>query len=75
MYSGAAAAAAFASEDAFEVIRVFERREVPGGTWYADPASLRLPEDYPNNIVGYTTLIQEISQSNLGSFPPKSIPL
>lgn len=31
--TGAAAAAAFASESVFEVIRVFERREVPGGTW------------------------------------------
>lgn len=31
---GAAAAAAIASEDTFNVIRIFERREVPGGTWY-----------------------------------------
>jgi hypothetical protein len=31
---GAAAAAAFASEEYFEKIRVFERRESAGGTWY-----------------------------------------
>lgn len=31
--SGAATAAAFASENTFDVIRVFERRESPGGTW------------------------------------------
>jgi cation diffusion facilitator CzcD-associated flavoprotein CzcO len=31
--SGAITAAAFAAEDLFEVIRVFERRETPGGTW------------------------------------------
>lgn len=32
--SGAAAAAAFDAEDAFDVIQVFERRETPGGTWF-----------------------------------------
>ncbi|KAL1610976.1 hypothetical protein SLS59_000613 [Nothophoma quercina] len=32
--SGAAAAAAFEAEDAYDIIQVFERRETPGGTWY-----------------------------------------
>ena len=31
--SGAAAAAALKAEDRFNVIKVFERRETPGGTW------------------------------------------
>ncbi|KIW67514.1 hypothetical protein PV04_06758 [Phialophora macrospora] len=35
--SGAAAAAALAAEEYFERIRVFERRETPGGTWIYDP--------------------------------------
>jgi hypothetical protein len=30
---GAATAAALAAEQCFERIRVFERRETPGGTW------------------------------------------
>ncbi|KAH7380717.1 hypothetical protein BKA66DRAFT_128634 [Pyrenochaeta sp. MPI-SDFR-AT-0127] len=34
--AGAATAAAFAAEDIFDTIRVFERREVPGGTWIYD---------------------------------------
>ncbi|KAF2658833.1 putative dimethylaniline monooxygenase [Lophiostoma macrostomum CBS 122681] len=34
--AGAAAAVALSAEDAFDVIRVFERREVPGGTWIYD---------------------------------------
>ncbi|KAF2099453.1 putative dimethylaniline monooxygenase [Rhizodiscina lignyota] len=42
--AGAAAATALASENVFEVIRVFERREVPGGTWIydADPGTIEL---------------------------------
>ncbi|KAF2107995.1 putative dimethylaniline monooxygenase [Lophiotrema nucula] len=36
--SGAATAAALASENYFDVIRVFERRETPGGTWIYDPS-------------------------------------
>lgn len=31
---GAVTAAAFAAENYFEKIRVFERRESAGGTWY-----------------------------------------
>ncbi|PSN73391.1 FAD/NAD(P)-binding domain-containing protein [Corynespora cassiicola Philippines] len=34
--AGAIAAAALVSENAFEKIKVFERREVPGGTWVYD---------------------------------------
>ncbi|KAM0388108.1 hypothetical protein ACHAQC_009932 [Fusarium culmorum] len=34
--SGTAAAAALKAEDYFEKIRVFERREAPGGTWLYD---------------------------------------
>lgn len=30
---GAAAAAALAAEDAFDIIRIHDRRESPGGTW------------------------------------------
>ena len=33
--AGAAAAAALKAEACFEVIKVFERREAAGGTWYA----------------------------------------
>ncbi|KAH7141103.1 hypothetical protein EDB81DRAFT_692746 [Dactylonectria macrodidyma] len=35
--AGAAAAAALKAEDYFERIRVYERRETPGGTWIYDP--------------------------------------
>lgn len=35
--SGAIAIDALAQEKAFDVIRVFERREAPGGCWYALP--------------------------------------
>ncbi|QKX55452.1 uncharacterized protein TRUGW13939_02545 [Talaromyces rugulosus] len=44
--SGAAAAAAFASEEYFEKIRVFERRESAGGTWIydSDPSPLIKPQ-------------------------------
>ncbi|KAK5725350.1 hypothetical protein LTR15_003535 [Elasticomyces elasticus] len=35
--SGAAAAAALKAERHFDIIRVFERRETPGGTWIYDP--------------------------------------
>ncbi|KAF2009660.1 putative dimethylaniline monooxygenase [Aaosphaeria arxii CBS 175.79] len=35
--AGAVTAAALLSEAAFEIIRVFERRETPGGTWIYDP--------------------------------------
>lgn len=31
--SGAAAAAALKAEDIFDIIKIFERRETPGGTW------------------------------------------
>ncbi len=31
---GAAAAAAFGAEEYFDVIKIFERRQEPGGTWY-----------------------------------------
>ncbi|KAI1617318.1 dimethylaniline monooxygenase (N-oxide forming) [Exophiala viscosa] len=41
--SGAAAAAAFAAEACFDRIRVFERRETPGGTWIYDPGPKELP--------------------------------
>ncbi|KAF1955038.1 FAD/NAD(P)-binding domain-containing protein [Byssothecium circinans] len=34
--AGAITAVAFASEGTFDTIRVFERREVPGGTWIYD---------------------------------------
>jgi hypothetical protein len=42
---GAAAAAALAAEKCFSRIRVFERRETPGGTWIydSDPGSLLRP--------------------------------
>lgn len=43
--TGAAAAAALAAEKCFSRIRVFERRETPGGTWIydSDPGSLLRP--------------------------------
>lgn len=34
---GAIAIDALAQEKAFETIRVFERREAPGGCWYVKP--------------------------------------
>ncbi|KAK5994651.1 Thiol-specific monooxygenase [Cladobotryum mycophilum] len=36
--AGAVTAAALKAEEAFDVIRVFERREAPGGTWIYDEA-------------------------------------
>jgi cation diffusion facilitator CzcD-associated flavoprotein CzcO len=35
--AGAIAIDAFAQEEAFDVIRVFERREAAGGCWYVIP--------------------------------------
>jgi hypothetical protein len=37
---GAITAAAFAAEEYFERIQVFERRESAGGTWYFESSSL-----------------------------------
>ena len=37
---GAITLDALAKEEAFDVIRVFERREAPGGCWYALVGSL-----------------------------------
>ena len=37
---GAAVAVALAAEEAFDTIRVFERRETPGGTWYGNRPSI-----------------------------------
>jgi hypothetical protein len=54
---GAITAAALVRENYFETIRVFERRETPGGTWYNCNSQ-------PNyflaqlTITGYTTKIQ-----------------
>ncbi|KAH8881341.1 putative dimethylaniline monooxygenase [Thozetella sp. PMI_491] len=39
--SGAAAAAAFGGEEYFDVIKIFERRQEPGGTWLYDPVPTR----------------------------------
>ena len=36
---GAATAAAFAAEQYFETIRVFERKGGAGGTWFVNPDS------------------------------------
>ncbi|EXJ76958.1 hypothetical protein A1O3_10115 [Capronia epimyces CBS 606.96] len=52
--SGAAAAAAFGAEGYFDKIRVFERRETPGGTWIYDgdprPALKIVPGALPPDI-------------------------
>ncbi|CAK7206823.1 hypothetical protein SEUCBS139899_009629 [Sporothrix eucalyptigena] len=51
--SGAAAASAFAAEKYFDVIRVFERREEPGGTWIYDavpPKFDLVPGGLPHDI-------------------------
>ncbi|KAF2995054.1 hypothetical protein E8E13_001544 [Curvularia kusanoi] len=47
--SGAISIDALAQEQAFDVIRVFERREAPGGCWLEDhtPPPNILPEDLP----------------------------
>ena len=37
--SGAIAVDALTQEKAFDVIRVFERREGPGGCWYVSPSN------------------------------------
>lgn len=37
--SGAIAVDALAQEKAFDLIRVFERRERPGGCWYASDSN------------------------------------
>ncbi|KAK4170147.1 hypothetical protein QBC43DRAFT_348581 [Cladorrhinum sp. PSN259] len=41
--AGAVTAAAFEAEKYYERIRVFERRETPGGTWIYDPSPLKHP--------------------------------
>lgn len=43
VHTGAVTAAAFAAEKYFERIRVFERRESAGGTWYFCIYNLSLP--------------------------------
>ncbi|ERS99622.1 hypothetical protein HMPREF1624_02982 [Sporothrix schenckii ATCC 58251] len=51
--SGAASASALAAEGYFDVIKVFERREEPGGTWIYDavPPVLKLvPGGLPHDI-------------------------
>lgn len=51
--SGAASASSLAAEGYFDVIKVFERREEPGGTWIYDaiPPDLKLvPGGLPHNI-------------------------
>jgi cation diffusion facilitator CzcD-associated flavoprotein CzcO len=40
MLPGAVAAAALSSEGSFELIRVFERRETAGGTWFVSQTVL-----------------------------------
>lgn len=37
LQTGVIAATALKAEDVFKTIRVFERREAPGGTWIYDP--------------------------------------
>ena len=39
---GSVTAAAFAAEQYFDRIRVFERRETAGGTWYELPLLLKI---------------------------------
>ncbi|KAI8712415.1 hypothetical protein NCS52_01339600 [Fusarium sp. LHS14.1] len=61
--AGAITAAAFKAEDYYDRIRVFERRETPGGTWIYDPnpsippihpgglpADIDKPLDIPTNL-------------------------
>ncbi|KAJ3456328.1 hypothetical protein MRS44_016351 [Fusarium solani] len=61
--AGAVTAAAFKAEDYYDRIRVFERRETPGGTWIYDPnpsippiqpgglpADIDRPLDIPTNL-------------------------
>jgi len=47
---GAAAAAALAAEKCFSRIRVFERREAPGGTWIYDSDPGRLLRPAPGHL-------------------------
>lgn len=59
---GAAAAAAFDAEDAFDIIQVFERRETAGGTWY-DPLLSSLCGVLID--IGYTTKIRHHQISSI----------
>lgn len=43
--AGAIAVDALAQEKAFDIIRVFERREAPGGCWCVLSSSLKLAGD------------------------------
>lgn len=47
MQIGAITAVAFKAENYYERIRVFERRESPGGTWLVLAASNRSVDDLP----------------------------
>ena len=47
---GAAAAAALVAEKCFSRIRVFERRETPGGTWIYDSDPGRLLRPAPGHL-------------------------
>ncbi|KAI9707837.1 MAG: hypothetical protein M1820_004442 [Bogoriella megaspora] len=48
--SGAAASAACADEDVFDTIRVFERRNIPGGTWIYQDDSEATNELHPGKL-------------------------
>ncbi|KAF4966451.1 hypothetical protein FZEAL_10658 [Fusarium zealandicum] len=48
--AGAVIAAALKAEDCFERIRVFERRECPGGTWIYDPDPIAAPPLRPGEL-------------------------
>ncbi|KAK2762567.1 hypothetical protein FQN54_000740 [Arachnomyces sp. PD_36] len=52
--AGAIAVDAFAQEKAFDTIRVFERREKPGGCWIADDVPARLSDSNLQNLANRT---------------------
>ncbi|KKA23327.1 Dimethylaniline monooxygenase [Rasamsonia emersonii CBS 393.64] len=70
--AGAAAAAAFAAEKYFDRIRVFERRETPGGTWIFDPDPNPLIVPQPGKLPPEIDPPLEIPQNLPATTPPSS---
>ncbi|KAF2642679.1 FAD/NAD(P)-binding domain-containing protein [Massarina eburnea CBS 473.64] len=68
--SGAIAIDALAQEKAFDTIRVFERREAPGGCWLEDP--LPHPDLEPGTFESLATRGADLPPSIPSTFPTRT---
>ncbi|KAF1952538.1 FAD/NAD(P)-binding domain-containing protein [Byssothecium circinans] len=68
--SGAIAIDALAQEKAFDVIRVFERREAPGGCWLEDPSPP--PDLEPSSLESLATRTADLPPTLPSSLPART---